>query len=123
MITHVVMMKFKPEVTDADVDELEKMLDDLPNKIIEIQSYDFGRDVVHGERSFDFALVSVFANLETLRQYQTHQAHLKVVQRLRQMCEQIIAVDYRNTPLKEMDDASESTDENPWARPDLFRPI
>ena len=68
MITHVVMMKFKPDVSDEQVTELEARFEALPDIIYEIQSYEFGRDLVRSERSFDFALVSVFANMETLRQ-------------------------------------------------------
>jgi hypothetical protein len=38
MINHVVVLKFKSGITESDIEELEKMLDDLPNKITEIQS-------------------------------------------------------------------------------------
>ena len=33
MLNHVVMLKFKSGVEETDIEELEKMLDDLPNKI------------------------------------------------------------------------------------------
>jgi hypothetical protein len=100
MITHVVMMKFKPAVTDDDIDALEALLDGLPDKIGEIQSYDFGRDVVRSERSYDFALVSIFANLDTLKHYQIHPDHQVVVKKLGGMCEKIVAVDYENAPYR-----------------------
>jgi len=38
MINHVVLLKFKPGTTDADIEELEKLLDDLPNQIMQIHS-------------------------------------------------------------------------------------
>ncbi len=98
MITHVVLMKFKPEVTDDAIDELVALLDRLPDRIDEIQSYDFGRDVVRSERSYDFALVSVFANLDTLKRYQVHPDHQVVVKKLGSMCADIVAVDYENAP-------------------------
>ena len=104
MITHVVMMKFKPEVSDNEIGELEALLDGLPDKIDEIQSYDFGRDIVRSERSYDFALVSVFANLDTLKHYQAHPAHQVVVKKLAGMCAQIAAVDYENAPYRQQDD-------------------
>jgi len=94
MLNHVVMMKFKPEVTDEQITSLEKMLDDLPNRIVEIHAYEFGRDVIRDERSFDFALVSLFANPEALQRYKTHTAHLEVVKILKKRCEQIITVDF-----------------------------
>ena len=60
MINHVVLIKFKAGIKDTDIDELEKILDHLPDKIIEIQTYEFGRDLLRTERSYDFALVALF---------------------------------------------------------------
>jgi hypothetical protein len=94
MLQHIVLMKFKPGVSDDQIQSLEQMLDALPNKIIEIQTYEFGRDVVRSERSYDFALVSGFANLETMQRYQSHPEHQKVLARLRDMCDDIRAVDF-----------------------------
>jgi hypothetical protein len=110
MITHVVLMKFKPEVTNADIDELSALLDRLPDRIDEIQSYDFGRDVVRSERSYDFALVSVFANLDTLNRYRVHPDHQVVVQKLGGMCAHIAAVDYENAPSHQRS----GDDPDPW---------
>ncbi|MGA6926306.1 MAG: Dabb family protein [Desulfosarcina sp.] len=101
MITHVVMMKFKPDVSPEAIDELEAMLDGLPDRIQEIQSYDFGRDVARSQRSYDFALVSVFANLDTLKHYQVHPDHQSVLSKLGDMCDHIAAVDYENAPYRQ----------------------
>ena len=98
------MMKFKSEVTTSDIDELESLLDKLPDKIDEIQSYDFGRDVVRSDRSYDFALVSIFSNLDTLKHYQEHPEHQIVVKKLSGMCSHIVAVDYKNKPYIQKDD-------------------
>jgi len=117
MLTHVVMMKFKPEVSENEIDELEALLDGLPDKIDEIQSYDFGRDVVRSERSYDFALVSVFANRDTLKHYQEHPAHQVVVKKLGGMCDHIVAVDYRNAAYRQQDEVGP----DPLKRNDLFR--
>jgi hypothetical protein len=97
MINHVVLMKFKPDASQADIEDLEKSLDDLPNKIIEIHSYEFGRDLVRSDRSYDFALVSLFANLQTLEQYRNHPQHLMVVQKIRHLCDDIVTVDFEGS--------------------------
>ena len=99
MLQHVVCMKFKPEVSSDEIDALERALDDLPNRIVEIQTYEFGRDVLHSERSWDFALVSGFANLETMQRYYQHPDHQAVVARLREMCLQLVCVDFESKPL------------------------
>ena len=98
MITHVVMMKFKPEVSAQEVDELETLLGGLPERIDEIESYAFGKDVLRSERSYDFALVSAFASLDTLQRYQVHPDHQVVVKKLGPMCADIAVVDYDNDP-------------------------
>ena len=97
MINHVVLIKFKAGVKDTDIDALEKMLDPLPNKIIEIQTYEFGRNLVHTERSYDFALVALFANLDAVRRYQEHPAHLKALQKITRLSESILSVDFEGT--------------------------
>ena len=94
MIQHVVLMKFKPNTTPKDVQELENALGKLPDRITEIKAYAFGRDVVRSERSYDFALVSLIADLDALERYQKHPEHLKVGQVIRNLCENIIAVDF-----------------------------
>ena len=97
MINHVVLIKFKPDVKDTDIDALEKSLDDLPNKIVEIQTYEFGRDLLHAKRSYDFALVALFANLEAVKRYQEHPAHLKALQKLNRLSDNILTVDFEGT--------------------------
>ena len=103
MITHVVVMKFNPDTPDEAIKELETMLAELPNKIMEIHSYEFGRDIVGSERSYDFGLVSLFANTDTLARYQKHPEHLKVIEKLKAICAKIVTVDYDMEMEKEMD--------------------
>ena len=97
MINHVVLLKFKSGTTEADIEELEKMLNDLPNRIMQIHSYEFGRDLVRSQRSFDFALVSLFANLESLKYYQEHRLHQPVLMKIKQLCESIATVDFEGS--------------------------
>lgn len=97
MINHVVLIKFKPGVSDSDIEALEKSLDDLPNRIVEIHTYEFGRDLLHTARSYDFALVALFANLEAVQRYQENPAHLKVWQKIIRLSENIFTVDFEGT--------------------------
>jgi hypothetical protein len=94
MLTHVVLMKFNPGIEESEVHELERLLDDLPNKIMEIQMFEFGRDVLRSERSYDFALVALFANLPALERYQNHPDHLPVAAKIKAMCASLAAVDF-----------------------------
>ncbi len=94
MLKHVVFMKFKDETTDAQIADLEKSLGALPASIPEIKQYEFGRDIIHSERSCDFCLVSAFENLDALKRYQVHPDHVAVLNKVREMCSSILAVDF-----------------------------
>ncbi|GLI33871.1 Dabb family protein [Desulforhabdus amnigena] len=94
MLKHVVFMKFKKDAADADIVDLEKGLSKLPGMISEIKGYEFGRDIVHSERSYDFALVSAFDDLESMKRYQVHPEHVAVIGKVKALCDSILAVDF-----------------------------
>jgi len=94
MLNHVVLLKFKPDIAESDINKLEALLDDLPNRISEILVYEFGRNTIPSERAYDFALVSLFANPETLERYRQHPEHLKVLDHIKNICENIITTDF-----------------------------
>jgi hypothetical protein len=93
MIKHVVLAKFKPEVTKEDIARLRKSLAALPEIIPEIKGYDFGEDV-RSDKSFDFALVSTFVNIEALKRYLTQSDHVVVGKYIRSLCEGLQIVDF-----------------------------
>jgi hypothetical protein len=94
MLKHVVFMKFKEGITEAEMAGLEKSLGGLPAKIPEIKGFQFGRDVVRSERSYDFALVSDFEDLEAMKRYQVHPDHVPVLGMVRSISASILAVDF-----------------------------
>ena len=94
MLNHIVLLKFKPGVAEDDIKKLEKLLDDLPNKISEILVYEFGRNIIPSKRAYDFALVSLFANPESLERYRQDPVHLKVLDHIKHICENIITTDF-----------------------------
>lgn len=94
MIRHIVCFRFKAEVSDADRQHFLEMLRALPGKIEEVKSFEAGFDVVRAARSFDLALVASYDDLEALDRYARHEHHLPVVARAKEICEQVIAVDY-----------------------------
>lgn len=96
MLKHVVLLKFKKGVPESGIAEIEKGLGELPDIIPEIMEFQFGRDVVRSERSYDFALVSEFENLETMQRYQVHPAHQKVVAKIKEVCDSILVADFQN---------------------------
>ncbi len=94
MIKHLVFMKFKPETTDAQISEIEAALGALPDAIGEIREFVFGRDVVRSERSYDFALVSSFDDLDAMGRYQVHPDHQAALVGIKAAVASVVAVDF-----------------------------
>jgi hypothetical protein len=95
MIKHVVFLKFKPDITESDIADIEKGLASLPARIPEIKRYEFGRDILRSDRSYDFALISEFEDQDAIDRYQKHPYHFAVLNKIRTVCESIIAVDFQ----------------------------
>lgn len=95
MIRHIVFIKFKENAKKEDIRAVEKGLGALPGIISEIREYEFGRDVLKTERSYDFALISAFEDIESLKRYQVHPEHQVVVGKIKVVAEDVLAVDYR----------------------------
>lgn len=94
MLVHVVLMKFKEGTKDEAVENLKKALGALPTQIPEIKKYEFGPDILHTERSYDFALVAEYDDIESLKRYQVHPAHVPVLGMVREMSESVVVVDF-----------------------------
>jgi len=94
MLKHLVFFKFKPETGQDAIDQLATGLGGLPAIIDEIREFVFGDDIIRSERSYDFALVSMFDDLEAMQRYQVHPEHQKVVAHARAICSSIVAVDF-----------------------------
>jgi hypothetical protein len=116
MLNHVVLMKFKPDVSEQDIRDLEAALDGLSNRIMEIKMYEFGRDVLQSERSYDFALVSLFANLPALKRYQEHPDHLPVAAKIRSMCASLVTVDFTGSDGSAAEAGPPEWERDPWER-------
>ncbi len=94
MIRHIVFIKFKPETSDDAIIEIENGLRNLKGCIPEILDFECGRDLIHSERSFDYALISAFDDLDALQRYQVHPEHQAVVAKIKAAAESTKAVDY-----------------------------
>lgn len=95
MIKHVVLAKFKPGVTAAQIAELKRGLASLPAIIPEIKGYDFGEDA-RPEKTLDFALVSTFADQEAVKRYLVHPDHAVVGKYIRSLCENLQIIDFEH---------------------------
>ena len=95
MITHIVMIKFKPEHLD-DIPAVRDKLMGLPAQIDVIRHYEVGLDVMRTERAWDLVIYSKFDSLNTLAIYDQHPAHREAVAFLRPFRSHIASVDYES---------------------------
>jgi len=95
MLKRVAVFKLKKDVPESEMAGIEKGLAGLPGAIPEIAgSFQFGRDVLHSERSYDFAVVAEFENIEAIQRYRSHPAHQEVLKKLLEHCDSIVTVDF-----------------------------
>jgi hypothetical protein len=94
MLKHIVFLKFKSGTSEDDIKGIEKGLAGLPDRIPEIKRYEFGRDILRSDRSYDFALLSEFEDQAAMKRYQIHPYHFAVLNKINAVSESIIAVDF-----------------------------
>ncbi|AIQ57710.1 Dabb family protein [Paenibacillus borealis] len=93
MIKHIVFFKLKDRSPDK-VQETVAVLRNMEGRIPQLISIEVGADLIHSERSFDIALVTVVASMEDLQAYQVHPAHKEVIAHINEVKDVSVAVDY-----------------------------
>jgi len=79
---HVLMLRFRDDATENQIEELYRGWARLPDVIEEIERYEFGPDLGLGQGNPDIALVADFDSEEAWRAYQKHPEHLVLVEDL-----------------------------------------
>ncbi len=92
MIKHIVIFKWREEVSEADVASVLDELRALPSAIDALESYLAAPDLGLTEGTGDFAIVATVASPEALKLYFEHPQHVAVVTRLRVMAASRVAV-------------------------------
>ncbi|MDR3264317.1 MAG: Dabb family protein [Clostridiales bacterium] len=93
MLTHVVLYKLKENTAEIRKKMTENFYS-MQGKIPALLSVKAGSDILGAERSFDIALVCQFANIDKLKEYQTHPVHLPVKQYVASVVERSHSVDF-----------------------------
>jgi predicted RNase H-like nuclease (RuvC/YqgF family) len=82
------------DATDGTAQKVQDALLSLRGKVPQIRDIEVGVDVVRSERSYDLALVARFDSREDMEAYQVHPEHQKVVEYIRSVTTDSVAVDY-----------------------------
>jgi hypothetical protein len=96
MLTHIVIWKYREEVSRAEREEHVRQLRALTALIPEIESLEIGFDVLRLPRSYDTGLVAVFRDRSALEIYSDHPEHVKVAFYGRSISEHVASVDFED---------------------------
>ncbi len=94
MIVHIVFFKFKNENKAYNMAKLQKKLEDLEDSIDELNSMEVGVNFNESERAYDMSLYATYDGVLELKAYQEHPDHQKVVEFIKDVCEDTKVVDY-----------------------------
>jgi hypothetical protein len=105
-IRHLVLFRFKPQATAAEVDAIVQAFGALRAQIAEILAFEWGRDISPEGlgRGYTHCFQSTFADAPARDRYLVHPAHQAFVARLRPSLDEALVVDYAVSP----DDATQT---------------
>lgn len=93
MVTHVVLMKFKPEGKAENMARAQELLLSLLGEVDALLELEVGLNVVPSARAYDLSLITRFDSLRSLEEYADHPEHVKVKTFLSGVLEASIVVD------------------------------
>lgn len=94
MLTHIVVWKYKPEITEDQRTEHRRLLKNLMSFIPEIINLNVGADVLDLPRSYDTGLVATFADRRSLDVYTENAEHQKVAAFGKEIAQHVVSVDF-----------------------------
>lgn len=93
-LRHIALFRWKDDVTDARVAEVERLLGALPDAVPELRSYTFGRDAGVSEGAFDFAVVADVDDEDGFAAYRDHPDHQAALAVIRPLLADRAALQY-----------------------------
>lgn len=94
MIRHIVLFKLKAGVSREEMEGLARELNSLKQDIRQVRSIEVEMDVAKTDNSYDLTLNALFDNMEDVKAYADHPAHVKVLESIHKLCESVAKVDY-----------------------------
>jgi len=95
VLRHVVLLRWRPEASNADKQAVRDELAELPAAIPEIHRYVFGDDAGLANGNFDFAIIADFESRSNWQTYVSHEQHQRVItERIRPILQERAALQY-----------------------------
>ena len=96
MVDHLVFFTLKDDVSDGDERELLDSLRALKEEVPNVRDLTAGRDFSGRGGEYTHALFARFDDVDALKSYATHPAHLAVVEKLDRLTDGRIVCDYEH---------------------------
>lgn len=96
MLTHMVVWKYRADISQATRDEHRARLQSLSSVVPGIESFSVGVDTLHSAKSYDTGLVAIFRDRAVLDAYTVHPDHVKVVEFGGSITETMAKVDFED---------------------------
>lgn len=94
MFMHVLAVRLKPDVSDAQKDRTAEALQQLQGQIPGLLKVSVGTNQSARSQGYNFVAGMQFADHESLQAYDNHPAHQEVVPMLLPLVADIVEVDY-----------------------------
>ncbi len=96
LLRHIVLLKFKEDVSDEKIDEVAKAFVALPDKIDVIQDFEWGLEnsAENLSKGFTHCFLVTFKTEEDRAAYLPHQAHQDFVKLVTPVVADVLVVDY-----------------------------
>ncbi|MGL4585363.1 MAG: Dabb family protein [Flavobacterium sp.] len=95
MITHIVMWRLKDENKEANKLEMKRLLEGLKGKVVALESISVSfNDAQADPKNFEVILHTTFKDFDQLDAYAKHPEHLKVVDFIKSVVTERVAIDY-----------------------------
>jgi hypothetical protein len=94
MLIHIVIWKYKTEITEEQRADHRAKLKNLQKAIPEIIDLKAGSDILCLPRSYDTGIVVTFADQAALDEYTVHPAHQEVANLGKEIAQHVASVDF-----------------------------
>ncbi|KAK1298909.1 putative protein Pop3 [Acorus calamus] len=102
VVKHVLLARFKEDVTPDRIDQLIKGYANLVSLIQPMKSFHWGTDVSmeNMHQGFTHVFESTFESMEGIAEYVAHPAHVEFANEFLPTLEKVIVIDYKPTVLR-----------------------
>ncbi|XP_068647431.1 stress-response A/B barrel domain-containing protein HS1 [Aristolochia californica] len=105
VVKHIVIVKFKEEVSPERKEQLIRGFANLVSLIKPMKAFHWGTNVSaeNLHQGFTHVFESTFENVEGIAEYVAHPAHVEFANVLLPTLDKVIAIDYKPSPVVDLD--------------------